>query len=178
MFCQLQSNLKRLVGERFSVKTTSGVYNLLQHTKPAGSYLVCVPSLKFLKSSTIRTFLDLAPYDSVYTKSKLLLTLPCRATVLFASTRSSAIYSNKFNGIWIDEASLVTEDQYRAVVDRLLPDGWVAITYTDVRDETHWTNRLRRPWYGVLTRLEHNPGIPDSVIEAIRKFESGTANTP
>jgi hypothetical protein len=172
---------KAYIGARVSMKTTTGSCDLLRNSLPGRDYLVIAPNYPMLTNSTQRRFLEVADgmnqyRPELYSKSQQRATLRNGAAVWFVSAENlERIARMRPEGIWIDEASSVSPEAFRAIAERL--PRWMTLTFTPggKRERIgsfficHWTGRLGWDWFCVRARTSDNPFLDRKYLERLRK---------
>src|SRR5262249_47122697 len=156
-----------------SGKSWAGSYDLIRRAKSGRLYLVVAPTYSMLADATFRTFLALAeqlgivdPGD-VKRSAPPSLRLRTGAEVLFRSAdEPDRLRGPNLSGVWLDEASLMTQDVFDIAIGRLREGGgmgWLSSTFTP-RGRSHWTFEVfatGRPDTALFRcRTRDNPFLP------------------
>jgi phage terminase large subunit-like protein len=177
--------LRGFVGGRGAGKSFIGAYDLITKasSKRGRLYMVVAPTYPLLKSSSIRTFLQLAQRLGklvAYNKTDFVATLDTGSQVIFKSGEApDRLRGPNLSGLWIDEAQGVSLEAFNVALGCLREDpeyNWTTATFTP-RGKLHWTydRFARRDEQGhppPHTALFHcssrdNPFLPDSFVETL-----------
>src|SRR5262249_18107414 len=131
-----------------SGKSWAGSYDLIRRAKSGRLYLVVAPTYSMLADATLRMFLALAEALGVVDPAEVKRSAPpsmrlrTGAEVLFRSAdEPDRLRGPNLSGVWLDEASLMSEDVFTVAIGRLREggeQGWLSATFTP-KGRQHWT---------------------------------------
>lgn len=185
-FIDSNARLRGFVGGIGSGKSYVGAYDLLRRAKGNRLYLVIGPTFGLLRDATYRSFKDVG--------DTLGLVLEVNRTEFFAKIRTSDggvaevlfrsgddpehLRGPNISGIWIDEASLLSEDAYLIAIGRLREAGdigWITATFTP-KGRAHWTYKVfgiqRHDAFLVHATTRDNPFLHDAFYSETRGLYS------
>jgi predicted phage terminase large subunit-like protein len=181
-FRRSDAPLRALVGGIGSGKSWAGSLDMLLRAKPGRLYAVVSPSYGMLSDSTFRSFeglarqLCLADSDDIKKSAPPAIRLRTGAEVLFRSADDpERLRGPNLSGVWMDEASLMSEDAFTILLGRLREGGevgWLSATFTP-KGKSHWTYETfatGRPDTAIFhARTADNPFLPARFHETVRR---------
>lgn len=147
-FCHSRARFRGFVGGRGSGKSWAGAYDLLTRARPRRLYCAIAPTYTMLKDASLRTFLEIGfdlRFIANVNRSDLRVVLGNGAEVLFRSgDEPERLRGLNLSGVWLDEASVMSEEVYQIVIAALREHGeagWLSATFTP-KGRQHWTYRV------------------------------------
>jgi predicted phage terminase large subunit-like protein len=159
------------VGGRGSGKSWVGAYDLIRRAKRGRTYMVASPTGVLLADTTFPTFKEIAQELGVWGTVRMspypTVQLTTGATVRFRTAEDpEKLRGPNLSGVWLDEASLMTEDAYKVCIACLREggeQGWLSATFTP-RGLLHWTydvfGRQRPDTELFKSHTRQNPFLP------------------
>ena len=140
-----------------------------------------------LSDATFRSFLTLAEELGIVDPGDVRRSAPpsirlrTGAEVLFRSAdEPDRMRGPNLSGIWMDEASLMTEDAFTVAIGRLREageQGWLTATFTP-KGRQHWTYEVfatGRPDTAIFhARTAENPFLPENFHSTVRRQYTST----
>lgn len=190
-FLDSQARFRAFAGGRGCGKSMIGSYDLLKRAKPGRLYMVGGPTYPMLEDATIRSLRAVARHLGVEKSFRAgtapLMRLNNGAEIIIRSADDPERFRGpNLSGIWIDEASQVSEDAFNISIACLRQGefgqiaeemGWLTATFTP-KGRQHWTypKFARRDdngnypphTYLVQARTKDNPFLPADFEETIR----------
>jgi PBSX family phage terminase large subunit len=119
-----ESNFTAFIAGIGSGKTYVGSLLALSQAKPNTLGLICSPSYRMLRDSTLRTFMSLAePYILEFNKTDMIMKIRGGGEILFRSTDDpDKLRGPNLNWGWIDEGGLTHPDTWMIMIGRLRAD--------------------------------------------------------
>lgn len=143
------------VGGLGSGKTWSGATKTILYAlgNPGALGLVCAPTYRQMRDSTLREFFKICPPDLIenWNKSEYELKLKNGTEILFRSLENyDAVRGVEAAFIWIDEANLVSYKAWRVVIGRLRQPGfphrtWLTTTPRGRTDNWLYEEYVEKP---------------------------------
>src|SRR5207245_2505436 len=131
-----------------SGKSWAGSYDLVRRGRAGRLYLVVAPTYGMLSDATFRSFLALAEELGLVDEGDVKRSPPpaihlrTGAEGLFRSAdEPDRLRGPNLSGVWLDEASLMSEDVFTIAIGRLREageQGWLSATFTP-KGRQHWT---------------------------------------
>jgi predicted phage terminase large subunit-like protein len=154
---------------------------LIRRAKPGRLYLVASPTFGMLADSTFRSFVGLGEELGVLDPADVKKSAPpsvrllTGAEVLFRSADDpERLRGPNLSGVWLDEASLMSEEAFTICIGRLREageQGWLSATFTP-RGRRHWTFETfgtGRPNTALFrSRTSDNPFLPAGFYDTTR----------
>jgi phage terminase large subunit-like protein len=180
-FLQSNATFRAFCGGIGSGKSWAGSYDLIRRAEAGRLYLIVAPTYSMLSDATFRSFLQLAEELGVVDPGQVKRSAPpsirlrTGAEVLFRSGDDpERLRGPNLSGIWLDEASLLTEDAYCIAIGRLREagrQGWLTATFTP-KGRRHWTYETfatGRPDTALfVARTADNPFLPPGFDATVR----------
>jgi predicted phage terminase large subunit-like protein len=186
-FLQSSAPFRAFCGGIGSGKTWAGSYDLIRRAKPGRLYLIVAPTYAMLSDATFRMFLGLAEELGIVDPGEVKRSAPpsirlrTGAEVLFRSAdEPDRLRGANLSGIWMDEASLMTQDAFSVLIGRLREageQGWLSATFTP-KGRAHWTFETfatGRPDTALFhARTADNPFLPPGFHETVARQYTST----
>ena len=167
-----------MVGGIGSGKSWVGSYDLIRRGKPGRLYMVVAPTFGMLADSTFRMFLQIAGELGVVDPADVRKSAPpsvrllTGAEVLFRSADDAdRLRGPNLTGIWLDEASLMTQDVFTIAIGRLREgseQGWLSATFTP-KGKSHWSYDVFRQRPARHRPLPRQDGRQPILATAVRR---------
>ena len=141
--------------------------------------MVVAPTYSMLADSTFRSFVQLAEELGIVAEAKKgappSVRLKTGAEVLFRSAdEPDRLRGPNLSGVWLDEASLMTQEVFNVSIGRLREageQGWLSATFTP-KGKGHWTFETftGRPDTAIFyAKTSDNPFLPVNFHSTVRK---------
>lgn len=172
------------VGGRGAGKSFSGAYDLIRRAKRGRTYMVGDPTAVMSGDDTFPRFERLARELGVWGKVKLTpypnVMLTTGATIRFRTAEDPEKFRGPdLSGVWLNEASLMTEDAFSIAIACLREageQGWLSSTFTP-KGLAHWTYKVfgtAQPNTHIFhARTADNPFTPREFAANLAKVYSG-----
>lgn len=182
-FIKSQATYRGYVGGIASGKSWVGGYDLCRRAKPGRLYMVIAPTYTMLSDSSFRSFegvardLGLVEPGDVKRSAPPSIRLQTGAEVIFRSAdEPDRLRGPNLSGIWLDEASLMSEEVFKLGIGRLREageQGWLTATFTP-KGRRHWTYSTfatGRPDTAIVkSKTKDNPFNPSGFTEKLFEF--------
>lgn len=125
-FLSCEDNFTGFIAGIGSGKTFVGSLKAISRSSKKGSLgLVCAPTYRMLKDSTLRTFIDLAGGAIVnYQKGEMITLMRGGGEILWRSADDpDKLRGPNLNWAWIDEGGLTHPDTWKIIIGRLRAEG-------------------------------------------------------
>jgi phage terminase large subunit len=133
------------VGGIGSGKSFAGAYDLIRRAKRNRLYMVVAPTYPMMRDASLRSFLSIArelEFLKGFNKAEMVARLGNDAEVIFRTADDpERLRGPNLSGVWMDEASLMTQDAFNIIIGRLREageQGWLSATFTP-KGKSHWT---------------------------------------
>ncbi len=161
-------------------KSYIGAYDMIRRAKPGRLYMVAAPTYTLMADASFRSAMEVARSLGLIAKSAAgsmpYIRLTTGAEILFRSTHDPEMLRGpNLSGVWMDEASLMTQDAFDILIGRLREGGelgWLTATFTP-KGKAHWTykkfgmNNPDTEFFHATT--DDNPFLPAKFYETRRK---------
>jgi PBSX family phage terminase large subunit len=124
-FFTCENNFTGFIGGVGSGKTFVGSLKAIQKAVPKTLGMICAPSYKMLKDSTLRTFHDLAgDAEANFQKGDMISIMNGGGEILWRSADDpESLRGPNLHWAWIDEGGLTHPDTWKIIIGRLRASG-------------------------------------------------------
>jgi predicted phage terminase large subunit-like protein len=182
--------IRGFVGGRGTGKSHVGTWDLCRRARPGRTYMIVAPTYPMLRDSSMKSFETIARFTGrlgpKVAGTQLLHSQPPNAKIaclgggiaevlLRSGDNPESLRGPNLSGVWMDEASLLSEDAFGIVLACLRQGGelgWMSLTFTP-KGRRHWTYELFYDEEGGLrpdTFLQHARTSENPFIDA--KYEA------
>jgi predicted phage terminase large subunit-like protein len=179
-FIQSAALYRAFCGGVGSGKSWAGSYDMIRRGKAGRLYMCVSPTYTMLQDSTFREFRRVAEGLDVLQDLKEsappVVKLRTGCEIIFRSADDAErLRGPNLSGVWLDEASMMSEDVFNVAIGRLREEGeqgWLSATFTP-KGRRHWTYEVfgtGRPDTALFrSATSENPFLPARFTDTIAK---------